>query len=367
MAVNINSNIKFTNKADAVTTEQLKVGEGAFSASRNSVTFNYGNGDGKAGLKEHKFLDDASAAKLAKVPDDTTAAIADAKKAGTDAQTAADAKVASVKAGTGITISGDATNPVVNATAQKIDMFSSSENATGAIGDELADKLVSTLTGIGGAEIANLNDGDTIIYANSYQATVTAVSGEGDAQKYTAVIFFVPQTANFATISGNATDNASLKSALDAKVNVADVHNNKVTISEGNSKIGEFTLNGDADVAIARNTFFTDNPTSADLGGTAGPFTGTFTAVDAPEGATPKVGDIIVTGNNKIARVTEITANKQPKAVVFYKGAEAVTPGAAVITVNAYGNKVADFGVNDTQNKTIDIPEPTVNLVVEEI
>ena len=55
------------------------------------------------------------------------------------------------------------------------------------------------------------------------------------------------------------------------------------------------------------------------------------------------------TDNTALKSALDAKANKS----------EIETPGKATITVNAYGSKVADFGVNDTQDKTINIPEPT--------
>lgn len=254
MAVNVKSNIKFTNKGDAVTNTNITEGQGAFSFQRDSVFFNYGETNG---VKEHKFISDDERSKLTKVPADTNAAISTAQSAAEAAQSAADAKVASVKAGTGITIGGDAQHPVINATSQKIDQYSSTETPTGAIGTTLESQAQSALTPIGTAQ--GLSEGDTVIYANSYQATVTEVTGDSSTGTYKAVIFFVPTAATFATLGGNPNDNAALKAALAAKADasaIPTVNDAKVTINAYGSAAGSFTLNqaGAATVNIPEPT-----------------------------------------------------------------------------------------------------------------
>ena len=241
MATNLISNVKYTNKGDAVTDANIDAGEGAFSFPRDSVFFNYGDTNG---VKEHKFITDAERSKLTNVPADTSTAISTAQSAAEAAQAAADGKVASVTAGTGITIGGDAQHPVINATSQKIDQYSSTETPTGAIGTTLSDQAQSALTAIGTAQ--GLSEGDTVIYANSYQATVTEVTGDSSTGTYKAVIFFVPTAATFATLGGNPTDNTALKSALDAKADtsaIPTVNDATVTINAYGSAAGSFTLN----------------------------------------------------------------------------------------------------------------------------
>lgn len=172
-------------------------------------------------------------------------------------QSVVDSKVASVTAGTGITIGGDAQHPVINATAQKIDQYSSTESPSGNIGTALEAKQQSTLTPIGTTQ--GLSEGDTIIYANSYQATVTEVTGDSSTGTYSAVIFFVPTTATFATLGGQPTDNAALNSALEGKADVSaipTVNDATVTINAYGSAVGSFTLNqaGAATISIPEPT-----------------------------------------------------------------------------------------------------------------
>ena len=254
MATNLISNVKYTNKGDAVTSDNIDAGEGAFSFPRDSVFFNYGDTNG---VKEHKFITDAERSKLANVPADTNTAISTAQSAAEAAQSAADSKVASVTAGTGITIGGDAQHPVINATAQKIDQYSSTESPSGSIGTTLEAKQQSTLTPIGTTQ--GLSEGDTIIYANSYQATVTGVTGDSSTGTYSAVIFFVPTAATFATLGGQPTDNAALNSVLEGKADVSaipTVNDATVTINAYGSAAGSFTLNqaGAATVNIPEPT-----------------------------------------------------------------------------------------------------------------
>lgn len=421
---NLISNLKVITSGKVPTVETLAKGGLAFGkvGEGDAATYKlYGN---SIGTEVHEFLTitEEERSKLTNVPTDTNAELGKkanqsdldatnktvagkADKTTVDTLTkTVEGKLDSVVAGTNVVIDNkDPKNPIINVAQVELpDKYSSTDSQSGSIGDTKTGLNYADLTGIGTEKAAGT--GDTVVFANGVQAQITAVheaTEEGGQKTYDAIIISIPVATTWGSIAGSLDNQADLKTALDAKANKSDiptVSDATVNIKEGNSLVGSFSLNKADATDIVRNTFTTTDVTSAELGGTGGPFNGELVALDAPAGATIKVGDTLISGDYKILKITKLSSDGKPSGIVTYvpKPQQAVawgnitgditsqadlkealdakankadieTPGKAVITVNAYGSKLMDFGVNDTQNKTINIPEPTINLVVAEI
>ncbi len=83
-----------------------------------------------------------------------------------------------------------------------------------------------------------------------------------------------------------------------------------------------------------------------------------------PQG--PK-GDTGPAGTTTFASLTDQPTDNAALASALNAKADASDVHNATITVNAYGAAAGSFTVNQASAGTINIPEPTVNLVVEEI
>ena len=85
------------------------------------------------------------------------------------------------------------------------------------------------------------------------------------------------------------------------------------------------------------------------------------------QGPKGEKGDTGPAGTTTFAGLTDSPMDNAALASALNAKADTGDIHNATITINAYGTAVGSFTVNQAGNTTINIPEPTVNLVVEEI
>ena len=133
------------------------------------------------------------------------------------------------------------------------------------------------------------------------------------------------------------------------------------------------TATGNESVAIGNSSSATaDNEVSFGNGSTQRRITHVATPVDGWDVATKGYVDPLLSGIETNVEKAQSTAAAAQAGVDALETTVAGKANAsdihnATITVNAYGTAAGSFTVNQANNATINIPEPTVNLVVEEI
>ena len=304
-------------------------------------------------------------------------------------------KLDSIKAGTNVVINNDdPNNPIINvATIELPDKYSSTESQTGNVGDSKTGLDYSALTGIGTSSTAGV--GDTVVFANGVQAQITQVSEEEEPKTYDAIIISTPIATTWGSITGQIANQTDLKGELDKKANTEDipeVKDSTVKITDGNSVIGSFTLNGN-DATITRNIFTSTANGNAAAGATTTADTTSLTVVDGTGNA--KAGDLISFADYRIGKVVSIDDTTANVAIIYApKPQEATSWGNitgtltnqadlnsalelkadkselptvnnATVTVKDGDDTVATFTLNQATKATVNLPAPT--LVVQEI
>lgn len=403
----LQSNLKVITSGKAPTTSNL--GKGAMAFGKVGETYRiYGNSEGTE-VHEYLALSPDEQAKLANVPANTNTALAGkADKTTVDALTTtvsgkADSKTVedlattvagkldSVVAGTNVVIdNSDKNNPVINvATVDLPDKYSSTESQTGAVGDAKTGLDYSALKGIGTTKDAG--EGDTVVFANGVQAQITSVSG----QAYDAIIVSTPIATSWGTITGTLSNQTDLEDALALKADKKDiptVKDSKITLKDGNSEIGSFTLNGDA-ATISRNIFKSTANGGKAVGETASVDVSSLTAIDGTGAA--KAGDLVAFADYRIGKIVSVASGTATVAIIYVPRPQTATSWGNIEgsinnqadlkdALDAKANKtdlpvvndakvsimdgetqVGSITLNQAEAATINLPAPT--LVVEEI
>lgn len=403
----LQSNLKVITSGKAPTTSNL--GKGAMAFGKVGDTYRiYGNSEGTE-VHEYLALSPDEQSKLANVPANTNSALAGKADKTTvdeltttvnskaDSKTVDDltktvsGKLDSVVAGTNVVIDdSDKNNPVINvATVDLPDKYSSTESQTGAVGGSKTGLDYSALSGIGTQKAAG--EGDTVVFANGVQAQITAVSGK----TYDAIIVSTPIATSWGTITGTLSNQTDLKDALDLKANKTDiptVKDSKVTLKDGNSEIGSFTLNGNA-ATVTRNIFKSTASAAKAVGETASVDTSSLTAIDGDGAA--KAGDLVAFADYRLGKVVSVAEGAATVAVIYAprpqdptswgniegtlnnqadlkealdakaNKSDLPTVNNAKVTVMDGETQVASFTLNQAEAATVSLPAPT--LVVEEI
>jgi hypothetical protein len=123
-------------------------------------------------------------------------------------------KVASISAGTNVTITGTATNPVISVTGIEIpEKFTTTDTASGSIGTSVTGLDFNNVSPVVSGSVFSVND--IVIFSNGNEGQVVAYnSGTG---KYDAVIVYIPSATSWGNIDGTLANQTDLKSVLDGK------------------------------------------------------------------------------------------------------------------------------------------------------